>query len=349
MFENLSDSRKQVCTSCWEKISRLTIFDVESLEREDLSKAGYQFEWCKAEAYGSIDLFKAFTPAVITLLPDNDLNNIGQFSEQLYSSLIGIYQLNMSQDGAPQSFNSYKAQLNGRSLSLADNLRPYLTLAAAMSYLTSGEKKFVDDQIGQALTKFETQRSNFEELVSGTLHEVSKIRSEMNRILEEVKILVADKVISKQGDYFSTLAGTSNDLSKYWLIATMLLSILLTLLPFAFAWPSVVAFFSAVSNEQAILSKTMIFAIVAYGLLQCVKSWNAHRHNSIVNTQRSNALKTFKILADSVADQSSRDAILAQAVSAIFAPQDSGFIKNNTSSPPGTQAIEVIQRMVAPT
>jgi|GEM_PF-3656695 hypothetical protein len=347
MFENLSDNRKQVCNSCWEKISRLAIFDVEALERVDLLEAGYQFEWCKEEASGSIDLFKAFTPAVIAMLPDNDLNTIGRLSDELCGILTGISQLNMSLDGTPSNFNSYKTQLNGRSLSLADHLRPNLTLAAALSYLTSGEKKFVDDQIGLALKKFETQRLNFEELVSGSLHEVSNIRTEMNRILEEVKILVADKVISKQGDYFSKMADTSSDYSKYWLVATVALSILLTFLPFAFTWPLVVDFFSVVSNEQAILSKTMIFAIVAYGLLQCVKSWNAHRHNSIVNTQRSNALKTFEILADSVADQTSRDAILAQAVSAIFAPQDSGFIKNNTVSPPGTQAIEVIQRMVA--
>lgn len=328
---------------------RLTSFDVEAIERDDLVKAGYQFEWCKIEASDSIELFKVFTPAVIAMLPINDLNTIGQVSEQLYATLRGINDLSMSQDGAVSNFNSYKGQLNGRSLSLADNLRPYLTLAAAMSYLTSSEKKFVDNQISVALANFEAQRTNFEELISGTLHNVSNDKRDVQKILEEVKILVADKVISKQSDYFITMAGTSKDFSLYWLIATISLSILLALLPFAFAMPSFAAFFSVVSNEQAILSKTMIFAIVAYGLLQCVKSWNAHRHNSIVNTQRSNALKTFKILADSVSDQSSRDAILAQAVTAIFAPQDSGFIKNNTASPPGTQAIEVIQRMVAPT
>ncbi len=76
------------------------------------------------------------------------------------------------------------------------------------------------------------------------------------------------------------------------------------------------------------LSKLLIFAVLAYMLLLCARNFLAHKHNSIVNKHRQNALLTFKALADAASKEDQRDVVLTYAAACIFSPQETGYTKS---------------------
>lgn len=87
-------------------------------------------------------------------------------------------------------------------------------------------------------------------------------------------------------------------------------------------------------SAQLITSKILIFAVLSYLLILSARNFLSHKHNSIVNKHRQNALMTFNALASAAKDQNAKDIILTHAASCIFAPQETGYAKTSTSGDP---------------
>lgn len=347
MFENIKDETKRnFCQNAWDPISQIVNFDEKLIKRKVLVGAEYELEWCEEEILKSKEVFKVFSAHCLEYFPINDLLTLQQYASSFIGNINGIMQLRPSDDGAPSNFTAYKNYFKDRELHTVAELRNHLSLATTLYFLSSGEKKFLDTQIANSVEQFESTTNEYKQVVSEKTKFIEDIQENILNKYQEVCNLVADKTIEKQSDNFSIQSDNAKRHAGYWLFASICMSAALCSLPFLFLLDNVNSMFKGVSNEQAILSKSMIFAIVAYGLMQCVKSWNAGRHNQIINTQRANSLKTFKILADAVSSQESKDAILSKAVDSIFAHQETGFIKNTTPAPPGGQAVELFQKFV---
>lgn len=84
-------------------------------------------------------------------------------------------------------------------------------------------------------------------------------------------------------------------------------------------------------NIQLITSKGLLFAVIAYMLFLSARNFLSHKHNSIVNKHRQNALMTYSALADAAASEEAKDIVLNHAASCIFSPQETGYIKNEGS------------------
>jgi hypothetical protein len=54
-----------------------------------------------------------------------------------------------------------------------------------------------------------------------------------------------------------------------------------------------------------------------------------HRHNAVVNSHRSNALRTYDALVEAGVDPHIRGAVLVKAAECIYAPLPSGFSKSD--------------------
>jgi hypothetical protein len=61
------------------------------------------------------------------------------------------------------------------------------------------------------------------------------------------------------------------------------------------------------------------------------KNFLSHKHNSIVNKHRQNALMTYSALADAASSEEAKDIVLNHAASCIFSPQETGYIKNESA------------------
>jgi hypothetical protein len=102
-------------------------------------------------------------------------------------------------------------------------------------------------------------------------------------------------------------------------------------------------------TSQAIqigISKILIFSVIAYMLFLCTKTYAAHQHNAAVNRHRQNSLLSFNALVEAAGSEDKRDIVLSHAAGSIFAPQDTGYVRN--SSPPQlpmTQLIEAMPRI----
>ena len=69
------------------------------------------------------------------------------------------------------------------------------------------------------------------------------------------------------------------------------------------------------------------FAILDYLVLFCARNFLSHKHNTIVNKHRQNALVTFNVLGEAAGKDENRDVILTYVAARIFSPQDTGHIK----------------------
>jgi hypothetical protein len=75
----------------------------------------------------------------------------------------------------------------------------------------------------------------------------------------------------------------------------------------------------------------------------CIRNFSAMMHNLVVNRHRQTALATFKTFVNSTEDMGTRNAVLVQATQAIFAPQPSGYLKNDTEMPQVNQVTEIVR------
>lgn len=97
---------------------------------------------------------------------------------------------------------------------------------------------------------------------------------------------------------------------------------------------------NAIESLQPIVSKVLIFGVVAYMLAMSVRSYLSHKHNEIVSRHRQNALKTHRSLVEAGGTHEARDIILQQAASAIYQLQDTGYVRaKETSSNTVTELI----------
>ena len=81
---------------------------------------------------------------------------------------------------------------------------------------------------------------------------------------------------------------------------------------------------------QFAVGKALLFSTLGYALFFSAKNFMAHNHNYVVNQHRHNALRTYGALMDAMqSDKNARDIVLMQAAHCIFAPQNTGYAKDD--------------------
>ena len=76
---------------------------------------------------------------------------------------------------------------------------------------------------------------------------------------------------------------------------------------------------------QNLVAKAIIVSVVYYALLQCLKNYRVHRHLTVMNEHRRNALKTFEAFVAAAKDDTTKAAVLLETTKAIFAPSATGY------------------------
>jgi hypothetical protein len=95
------------------------------------------------------------------------------------------------------------------------------------------------------------------------------------------------------------------------------------------------------------LPRFFLLSLLFTGLIFALRQFSAACHNVVVNRHRQNALSTFQTFVAAAGDDKEvKHAILLQATQAIFAPQQSGYLKNESDGPSANRLTEVITREV---
>lgn len=96
---------------------------------------------------------------------------------------------------------------------------------------------------------------------------------------------------------------------------------------------------------QLAVSKLVIVSLLTYSVVFSAKNFYAHRHNHTINVHRRNALGSFEAFANNCDDKQIREALLMEAAKAVFSPQVTGFLKNESEPAHSGQIIEIVRTL----
>ncbi|HLJ28774.1 MAG TPA: hypothetical protein VKY85_18845 [Candidatus Angelobacter sp.] len=94
---------------------------------------------------------------------------------------------------------------------------------------------------------------------------------------------------------------------------------------------------------QLSVAKLIILSILLSGSIWAGRVYKSHRHNFVINRHRSNALSTFQTFATSSSDPQIKNAVLLQATTCIFGPQNTGYIGQEKEAETYPQILEIIR------
>lgn len=79
------------------------------------------------------------------------------------------------------------------------------------------------------------------------------------------------------------------------------------------------------SYAKMIFSRLFLYSLLLYGIRFSVRNYNAQMHNYIINSHKSNSLKSTLSLLDTAKSDEGNDKLLVQATQAIFSHLNTGF------------------------
>jgi hypothetical protein len=90
-----------------------------------------------------------------------------------------------------------------------------------------------------------------------------------------------------------------------------------------------------------ILIITLLYSVVVW----VARNYFANRHNYTVNRHRRNAMQTFRAFVEGTEDKATQDFILRQAAACAFAPQQTGYLKDESlpAPAPSSPIIDIVR------
>jgi hypothetical protein len=319
-----------------DSLVRVQTFDVTTLPREAALGEAFNFRDAVEPATRVIRLFQQFPESALSDLPPGQLSKIKNTSDGFFNILNNILQFNVKQEN-PQAahsntLNSVKNQYEQIFNEIHELIAYGISRQQDVSALEMGFRAAI--QAAEDKTKEIT-----ESLVAA--------QNEASRILDDVRKVAAEQGVSQQAFHFARESTAHEAAADNWRKWTIRVAIGLGLFAAASIFLHKLEILKPADTYESIqlaLSKGLLFAVIAYVLLLCARSYQAHTHNAIVNKHRQNALLTYKALADAAGNDQSRDVILNHAASCIFAPQETGYAKG-TISGQQEMPLNIIQSM----
>lgn len=310
-----------------ESLSRMQAFDAKSLAREDELGRNFDFSAIIAPAAKLIRLYNQLGLSTLEDFPEAILVQIKQQSDADFN------RFQQALDFDPTTVENQNPTLP------RDNIIKQVTTAYAPAFqklfpfISYGTSKAVDFQ--RMENEARAMLQNVKDEAGEITGQLTDHQSQAQTVLADVRKVAAEQGVSQQAIYFKEESEAHDTLAETWRIRTMKLAYLLGGYAFIsiffhkWAWiqPD-----DAIQSVQLITSKVLIFGVIAYMLFLSSKNFLSHKHNAIVNKHRQNALMTYTALTDSAASDESKDIVLNHASSCIFSPQDTGYIKHESSS-----------------
>lgn len=173
--------------------------------------------------------------------------------------------------------------------------------------------------------------------VDEELNLLEKKHSELDNLSSGLRASLAEIQTTRESEYFSRAGRNYRNSANIWLISTIGSFIILMFFAGVFLLYSFSPYFSNIQSVQAIqigTSKIVFLGLLVYITSTLSRNYFANRHNQTVNEHRANALSSYRALVEATSTPEQRDIVLAQAATAVFAPQDTAFVK---AAPQGSE------------
>lgn len=308
-----------------ESLLRIQQFDPNSLRRSEELGTSLSFNDAPAVAKSIIEVAKRLPAEVLDDLVPSQYSDIQRSCDNIYSIFSQIIEFDPSKTDNPSTTrDQITSTLNQQYEPFFQSL--FLYIAYGISQKTDFSR--IERDARAQLQEIRDESDLVQQKLAQ--HEIDAAR-----ILDDVREVASQQGVTQQAIYFRNEAEHHKSSSKKWynyllwsaggLAAFSALSIFLHKIPYLEPTDT----FSA---TQLVVSKILIFTVIAYLVILCARNFTAHQHNEIVNRHRQNALLTFESLVDAAQAENARDIVLNHAASSIFNPQDSGYARSQSST-----------------
>ncbi len=298
-------------------LKRIQSFDPNTLVQKEKLGIDLCFEKAVEPARRLVTLFEKLPSDALVEFPDRQLNELQSLAKQVYNIFDTILKFKSTVSDAEGQRSQLIEQLTTNYQAAFNTLFPMISYAVARKV----DFNALAAEGRAAVQEIRDETSKIVEDLKETSHNAATI-------LEEVREAAAEQGVTQMAKYFGDEAEEHGRNAGKWLVAAIVAAIIVGVYAFAtlFLYRWFVAE-NAFQSAQIVTSKLLVFGVLIYGLFQCVRSYSAHRHNQVTNKHRQNALMTYKTLAEAGNSPELRDAVLQHAAAAIYAPNDTGYLK----------------------
>jgi len=320
-----------------ESLERIQRFNLESLPRVDDLGSKMNFGEVVKPAKRLVELYRRLTVTALQDFPNANLTAIKNSCDANYNLFQQVIDFDLAEQANPnQVRESYINQIELAHDAAFNILRPFISY----SLHRSADFQRLDTESRAAFQQIKDESEKIKK-------ELEKQKTDAEGILKDIRNTAAEQGVTQQAIYFKEESENHENQAKdwerrtKWLAGFIALYAVLSLFIHKWEWISPENTYETI---QFVVSKVLIFAILIYLLLLSAKNYLNHKHNSIVNKHRQNALVTYKALVDASGDDGAKEAVLIQAASCIFNPQSTGYTDTSNSMGNGRSLVEILSK-----
>ncbi|MBB3059276.1 hypothetical protein [Microbulbifer rhizosphaerae] len=331
---------KTLLKSATVSLLRMQEFDVDHLPRVNELGSSLNFQNSIEPSRRLISLYRRLSTTALEDFPDAILTQIKAQCDADYQKFDQIIAFDPSAQQTPSTVrDTYMTQLVNAYDPAFNKLSPHISY----SLHRSADFQRLDSDARSTFQQIKDEASSIQKSL-----EAQKESAE--GILSDIRETAAEQGVTQQAIYFQTESSVhETDAAKWevrtiWVASTLAVFAIASIFLHKWSWIAPVNTFETV---QLVSSKLLIFGVLAYLLILSAKNYLNHKHNSIVNKHRQNALMTYKAMVDATDDPGSREAILIQAAGCIFNPQTTGYtIGGDTPAVSGKSMVEILSKPI---
>lgn len=322
-----------------ETANRLANLPIENLLRQELGQVGFGFligDFKSAQL-----LCERIGRCSWRGVPTNTVLTIQTQFAPLQGAINAILTFNaLTSQNVTQERNVFGANFRQGFQTLYNNAVPHLCFCE----IADRDPQESARAIGEALAQVQVAKGSFDAELSNIRQAMTKNKEEMTALVSGLQESAKVGAVTSESIHFKKLADEYRKGAIAWLIASLVAGVGL----FLYVKNLQV---EPEANEQTIellariVPHLVIITLLSTALLFCLRNFASLVHNVIVNRHRQTALTTFQTFVRSTSDQETRNAVLVQATQAIFAPQNSGFLKADSDMPQISQVTEIVRGM----
>lgn len=215
----------------------------------------------------------------------------------------------------------------------------FAAVTPVLAYATKSSADFqrLEREARGTLSELNTSKSTFKDQTEGIL-------AQMSSALGQVQDAAKKAGVSKHAVHFKDEANTAKKVAFSWLVVASLLAVVIVCYVVFHIEPTLATLNdpTAIELVKESLPRLLVVFVLSFGMIWAAKNVTASTHNFVVNRHRQNALATFETFVEGASGKEVKDAVLLQASSAIFSPQDTGYA-NGELPHPISQVLEVLK------
>jgi hypothetical protein len=323
---------RQMSDQLSKKLNDFLAVKLEELTKE--ADLGYQLSFKKGEALfiKYLELFKKVNSVNLEIVPFNMLIGFnGQFDK-------AIALFNQVKLFAPNTANPVDLRDSILSALEVNYDNTYSTALPILNIglLSTNDVSIEKARLGEVLKELETEKEKTKQESSKYLEEIQSLLTKSRQAAVEVGVAQHNMIFKEESDEHKRL-------SRVWLRWTIVVLIFTACIGFGFLFirPSDMG---AGFLIQFTVTKIVILTSLFYTIAICTRNYKAHKHNSILNKHRQNALNTFETFSKAAgSDSQTKNAVLLEATHAIFSNQQTGYLNNDNDSDSPNKIIEIVK------